>query len=200
MPCCNQDNQQKQATERGTAESGPMAMGMGMARKMMGQDGSPMEMMQKMMAQMGQGGGPPQMQQMMQMCMGMCSEMLDAIRQTTAMAAFATPALQQAFDAWLKDNLLKKNTGALLEFQSGAPDTRFNHPTDEHFLPLFVVMGFGYDTPRPVLLHEEISGGSLSLASYGFPRPGQAEVPDWGSLETAPKPSSWNTGSFPLSE
>ncbi len=103
MPCCNQDNQQKQATERGTAESGPMAMGMGMARKMMGQDGSPMEMMQKMMAQMGQGGGPPQMQQMMQMCMGMCSEMLDAIRQTTAMAAFATPALQQAFDAWLKD-------------------------------------------------------------------------------------------------
>ena len=107
MPCCNQDNQQKQATERGTAESGPMAMGMGMARKMMGQGGSPMDMMQKMMAQMGQGmgqgGGPPQMQQMMQMCMGMCSEMLDAIRQTTAMAASATPALQQAFDAWLKD-------------------------------------------------------------------------------------------------
>ena len=105
-----------------------------------------------------------------------------------------------AFDAWLKDNLLKKNTGALLDFQSGAPETRFNHPTEEHLLPLFVVMGFGYDTPCPVLLHEEISGGSLSLASYGFPRPGQAEVPDWESLESDPKPSSWNTGSLPLSE
>lgn len=87
MPCCNQDDQQKRITERGAAEKGPMAMGMTMAKKMMGQ--------------MGQGGGPPEMQHMMQM--GMCSEMLDAIRQTTGMAAFATPALQQAFSAWLKD-------------------------------------------------------------------------------------------------
>ena len=102
MPCCNQDEGQKQATEHDPPEGGPMAMGMGMARKMMGQGGSPMEMMQKMMAQMGQGGGPPQMQHMMQMCVGMHAEMLDAIRRAAAMAAFATPALQQAFDAWLK--------------------------------------------------------------------------------------------------
>ncbi len=100
MPCCNRNDEQKQPTTGSTPEGGPMAMGMGMARKMMGQGGSPMEMMQKMMAQMGEGGGPPQV---MQMCMSMHAEMLDAIRQTTAMAAFATPALQQAFDAWLKD-------------------------------------------------------------------------------------------------
>jgi hypothetical protein len=42
------------------------------------------------------------MPQMMQMCMGMCSEMLSAIHQTTAMAAFATPELRQAFGEWLK--------------------------------------------------------------------------------------------------
>ncbi len=59
-------------------------------------------MMQKMMAQSGQGSGPPQMQQMMQMCMGMCSEMLNAIRETAAMAAFATPELRHAFGEWLK--------------------------------------------------------------------------------------------------
>ena len=42
------------------------------------------------------------MPQMMQMCISMCSEMLNAIRQTTAMAIFSTPELQQSFSAWLK--------------------------------------------------------------------------------------------------
>ena len=105
-----------------------------------------------------------------------------------------------AFDAWLKVNLLKKNAGALLDFQTNAPEARFNHPTDEHLLPLFVAMGFGYDTPGPTLLHAEISGGSLSLASYGFPRPDPAGFPDPESGETGTNASSWKAGSFPLSE
>jgi DNA-binding MarR family transcriptional regulator len=36
------------------------------------------------------------------MCMGMCSEMLNAIRQTTALAVHATPELEEAFGEWLK--------------------------------------------------------------------------------------------------
>ena len=51
---------------------------------------------------------------MMQMGMGMCSEMLDAIRQTAA-----TPALQQAFSAWLKD-LEDKAETALVEGEKDA--------------------------------------------------------------------------------
>lgn len=84
----------------------PMEMGMEMARKMMGQMGqgnpNPMAMMQKMMAQMGEskeGAAPPPM---MQMCMGMCAEMLTAIKRTTDMAAFATPELRQLFVHWLQ--------------------------------------------------------------------------------------------------
>jgi len=94
--------------EKEKAESpGPMEMGMGMAKKMMGQMGkggpSPMAMMQKMMAQMGQGQeGGAQMPPMMRMCMGMCSEMLSPIKRTTDMAAFATPELRQLFEAWLE--------------------------------------------------------------------------------------------------
>jgi hypothetical protein len=82
-----------------------MAMGMGMAKKMMSMmgQGSPMEMMQKMMAQMGQGEGKPPMEKMMGMCMGMCAEMLTAICQTNALAVHATPELQQAFGDWLKE-------------------------------------------------------------------------------------------------
>ncbi len=87
------------------AEANPMAMGMGMAKKMMsqmGQSGSPMDMMQKMMAQMSAGEGKPPMERMMGMCMGMCGEMLNAIKQTNALAVHSTPELEQAFGEWLK--------------------------------------------------------------------------------------------------
>jgi len=87
-------------------ESSPMAMGMTMAKKMMSQmgaGGNPMEMMQKMMAQMRQSEDKPPMEKMMGMCMGMCAEMLTAIRQTNALAVHATPELQQAFGDWLKE-------------------------------------------------------------------------------------------------
>jgi hypothetical protein len=83
MHCCNQDDPERQASERSTPEGGPMRMGMGMGRAngMMGQCGSRMEMMRKRMAPMGGDDEPLRMQQMMQMCMGMCSEMLNGIRQ-----------------------------------------------------------------------------------------------------------------------
>ncbi len=99
-----------QADEKGSqgkgtgGESNPMAMGMAMAKKMMDQmgPGGPMEMMQKMMAQMGQGEGKPPMEKMMGMCMGMCGEMLSAIRAINALAVSVTPELQNAFTEWLK--------------------------------------------------------------------------------------------------
>ncbi len=37
----------------------------------------------------------------MGMCMGMCSEMLNAIRETNALAVHATPELRSAFAEWL---------------------------------------------------------------------------------------------------
>lgn len=81
-------------------------MGMDMAKKMvsqMGPGGSPFEMMQKMMAQMGHAEGKPPMEKMMGMCMGMCAEMISAIRNTNALAVSVTPELQRAFSDWLKD-------------------------------------------------------------------------------------------------
>ncbi|MDA8051877.1 MAG: hypothetical protein M0002_18060 [Rhodospirillales bacterium] len=47
MPCCKENDQKKPASEgaeeHGTPEGSPMAMGMAMAKKMMGQGGNPME-------------------------------------------------------------------------------------------------------------------------------------------------------------
>ena len=110
-----------QAKDATIGDSGPMAMGMGMAKKMMAQmgQGSPMEMMQKMMAQMKQGEGKPPMEKMMGMCMGMCAEMLTTIRNTTALAVSATPELQDAFSDWLK----RTEDEALNFIGDGAKDT-----------------------------------------------------------------------------
>ena len=99
-----------QATKDERAEKGappdPMNRGMGMMNKMMSQMGkggfNPMEMMQKMMSGMGEGQQQGEaMPPMMQMCMGMCSEMLTAMKRTTDMAAFATPELHPLFTEWL---------------------------------------------------------------------------------------------------
>jgi hypothetical protein len=98
--------QEKSSQAKGAGGDGnPMAMGMAMAKKMMGQmgpGGGPMEMMQKMMAQMSESGKPPSMDKMMGMCMGMCGEMLSTIKQTNALAVQATPELQKVFGEWLK--------------------------------------------------------------------------------------------------
>ena len=100
-----EEPQASQAKRTDAESGGPMAMGMGMAKKMMAQmgQGGPMEMMQKMMAQMSHGEGKPPMEKMMGMCMGMCAEMLTGLRQTNALAVFATPELQHVFGEWLKD-------------------------------------------------------------------------------------------------
>ena len=99
MSCCKQDDGQKPAAAGNAEEAGPMPMGMAMGKKMMGR--GPMAMRQRMMAQPGSSEEAPQMP--MQKMMGMCSDMLGAMGQTAAKAAFATPELQQAFGAWLKD-------------------------------------------------------------------------------------------------
>ncbi len=94
-----------QSQPGGEAAAGnPMAMGMAIARKMMGGmgQGGPFEMMQKMMGQMTPASGKPPMEEMIGMCMGMCAEMLNAIKQTNALAVHATPELQKAFAEWLK--------------------------------------------------------------------------------------------------
>ena len=66
-----------------------VAVGMAIAKKMMG--ASPMAKM-----------------------MGMCAEMLTMMRQTNALAVFATPEIQQVFAEWL-NQLEDKATGLLVE-------------------------------------------------------------------------------------
>lgn len=45
------------------------------------------------------------------------------------------------FDRWLTKNILEANTKPLLNYLEEGPHARRNHPTPEHFLPLFVPLG-----------------------------------------------------------
>ena len=94
-------NTEEHKPEGSQGGSAGLQKGMAMMEKMMA-EGGPMAMMQKMMAGMGQGEGAAPMQEMMATCMGMCSEMLGAIRQTNALAVFAAPELQHVFGEWLQ--------------------------------------------------------------------------------------------------
>ena len=128
-------------------ETNPMTMGMGMAKKMMsqmGQGGSPVEMMQKMMAQMSTGEGKPPMEKVMGMCMGMCSEMLNAIRETNALAVHGTPELRAAFTEWL-GAVEEKALAALKEGEKDAA-------------ALGAALGTSEESARYVLTHLAASG------------------------------------------
>lgn len=47
------------------------------------------------------------------------------------------------FSIWLQDALLRGDQEALLDYRKRAPQAARNHPTEEHFLPLFSAMGAG---------------------------------------------------------
>ena len=49
-----------------------------------------------------------------------------------------------------------------------APYAAQNHPTAEHFLPLFVTLGAAYDDEPGVRIHASYDRGLLSLDAYAF--------------------------------
>jgi 4,5-DOPA dioxygenase extradiol len=57
--------------------------------------------------------------------------------------AEGAPALDWAlaFDTWVEASLLARDVDALLDYERRAPELRRNHPSEEHWLPLFVALG-----------------------------------------------------------
>jgi 4,5-DOPA dioxygenase extradiol len=74
----------------------------------------------------------------------------------------------QAFADWLGDRLRARDTAALIDYRDVAPDAVRAHPTDEHFLPLFVAWGAAGDRPTAERVVAGFEGGALALDSYLF--------------------------------
>jgi 4,5-DOPA dioxygenase extradiol len=69
------------------------------------------------------------------------------------------------FAQWLSDAVVTGDTNALLDYLNLAPYARKNHPTSEHFLPLFVPLGTG---GTGHLVHDSYTYGSLSMAAFSW--------------------------------
>jgi len=74
----------------------------------------------------------------------------------------------QAFAGWVHDRLAAHDTDALLDYRDRAPEAVRAHPTDEHFLPLFVALGAAGEHPAAERVIEGYESGALSLDSYVF--------------------------------
>lgn len=83
------------------------------------------------------------------------------------------PPWVREFSLWTKQRLQANDRGALLDYRAQAPSGARNHPTEEHFLPLFVAMGAaaGDDGNRPAraeLLHDSFEYGILAMDMVAF--------------------------------
>ncbi len=85
---------------------------------------------------------------------------------------FAVDALPEPyamdFDKWLSDSIQNANRDDLLNYKNTAPGATRNHPTEEHFLPLFVPLGAGGDGAKGKQLHKGFTYGILSMAAYAW--------------------------------
>jgi len=78
-----------------------------------------------------------------------------------------TPDWAKRFDDWLAIAVEAGDTQALLDWER-APEARRAHPSEDHFLPIFVAMGAAGRAARGRRIHEGFSLGSLSLAAFRF--------------------------------
>ena len=74
----------------------------------------------------------------------------------------------EQFEAWLVSNVENGATDTLVGWESNAPFARQNHPTPEHFLPLFVPLGAAPAGTKGRVLHRRFAYGALSMAAFAW--------------------------------
>lgn len=72
------------------------------------------------------------------------------------------------FASWTAQALKAGNTEHLLDYQHYAPSAERAHPTDEHFLPLFIALGAAGAAYKTRVLEGGVTYGVLAMDSYLF--------------------------------
>ena len=73
-----------------------------------------------------------------------------------------------AFAIWLRQKITDGDTGELLDYRNSAPFAARNHPTEEHFLPLFAALGAGTPGVAGRIIHTGTSYGVLAMDAFAF--------------------------------
>jgi len=74
------------------------------------------------------------------------------------------------FQARTDARIRERDHEALIEYRSRAPHAARAHPSDEHFLPLFVALGAAGRDARIERVHDGIEG-VLAMDAYRFDAP-----------------------------
>jgi 4,5-DOPA dioxygenase extradiol len=72
------------------------------------------------------------------------------------------------FHDWLAEVIAQGELAALLNYHNCAPHATRNHPTPEHFLPLFVPLGAAGPAARGRRLFSAFEYGVLSMAAFAW--------------------------------
>jgi 4,5-DOPA dioxygenase extradiol len=72
------------------------------------------------------------------------------------------------FQTWVFDRLNEHDLDTLADYRSRSPHGARAHPTDEHFLPLFLALGAASERPRPERVYDAIDSGVLAMDAYTF--------------------------------
>ena len=73
-----------------------------------------------------------------------------------------------SFAEWLNDRLATHDADALIAYRERAPEAARAHPSEEHFLPLFVAWGAAGTEARAERVVEGFEAGALAMDSYLF--------------------------------
>jgi len=72
------------------------------------------------------------------------------------------------FQSWVHERIEAGDHEALIDYRSRAPHAVRAHPTDEHFLPLFVALGAAPENTRAERVYDDIEAGVLAMDAYLF--------------------------------
>ncbi|MDN3987520.1 DODA-type extradiol aromatic ring-opening family dioxygenase [Zwartia vadi] len=81
----------------------------------------------------------------------------------------------EEFSTWVRDAIQSRDLHTLLNYRTLAPHAVRAHPTDEHFLPLFVALGASSKEDAMRILETEVRHGMLSMESYVW---GESSLPN----------------------
>src|SRR3954468_464938 len=70
------------------------------------------------------------------------------------------------FSDWVQQKLNEKDVEALIDYRARNPNGARAHPTDEHFLPLFIALGAAPGQAKPERVYDAIDSGVLAMDAY----------------------------------
>jgi 4,5-DOPA dioxygenase extradiol len=77
-------------------------------------------------------------------------------------------AYVREFQSWIAERLATDDRGALVAYRSRAPHAMRAHPSEEHFLPLFVALGASGAQAEAERLYDTIEDRALAMDAFLF--------------------------------